>query len=487
MVCGVLRVRLPWASIAAPATARALRTTEAESFWCRGHAALRGLLLPGTVQRLRKQLAMAKASGEVSAKKHALRTTMQLEEPEDPVSIFDTCLYRTTSFLQYFNLWRESPVLSDFACSLATVTAPLLESQKLHLYGDTLFVKQQGNKGTSWHVDLNHVPLDTADFLTFWIPLQKVPGIDSLGSPLIFVDRSHLPRDAAADADLSTHAPLDLGDVTVHHGNTLHAAPGLHGCEQERWAWAVSFFAHGAKVKDLPVEDEEREAHKDWAASLQPGSLAEHELLPVVPVSSLNMTAGGAEAVRESDEIRLWLQFYHGTLLADRGQVQEAERRWRNLLDANAAENSSHLLILCLHRLGILLHDSGQLDHVEPYLQRAVSLAAQLPGMQESLAELLTDFGLWLRDSGDVFRAEQQFRRALICREEGLGPLHRDTLVSVYNLADVLEDLGQLAEAQELFEREVSWCRRFLGEQHHETRVSIRNLERFERKWRFGR
>ena len=97
------------------------------------------------------------------------------------------------------------------------------------------------------------------------------------------------------------------------------------------------------------------------------------------------------------------------------------------------------------------------------------------------MAELLTDLGLWLRDSGDVVHAEQRFRQVM-CREEIFGPMHRDSLFSAY-LADALEGLGRVVEAEKLFDREVAWCRRYLGDSHPETQVSIRNLDVFKRKW----
>ena len=463
---------------------RAVLASEVKTFRNQGHVALRGLLAPTRLRQLREQVAEAKKAGEAAAKQHALRTAMQLREPESSsIAVFDTCLSGATSFLQYFNLWQTSPGLGDFARSLGHVAAPLLGTETIQLYGDTLFVKQQNSRGTSWHVDLDHVPLETTEFLTFWMPLQAVPGIDDLGSPLIFVDESHVQSHLVADARLRSHGPLKPGDVTVHHGGTLHAAPSLNGMAGERWAWAVSFFAHGATVKHLPVEDEEREAHQVWAGSLPNGAVAKHELLPKLHATLNTSVQAAAEGVPESHGTQRWLQFYLGVLLADRGRPLEAERCWRSLLGTGNDDISSRLTVALSHRLGLLLHDTGRLKDAEPWLSRAATLAEQLPDMlQAELAEFMTDLGLLKRDCGDAELAEQMLRRALICREECLGASHRDTLVSVYNLADVLEELGRIAEARELFERELSWCKSFLGDDHGETLVSKRSLERFSKK-----
>ena len=46
-----------------------------------------------------------------------------------------------------------------------------------------------------------------------------------------------------------------------------------------------------------------------------------------------------------------------------------------------------------------------------------------------------------------TLQAEELYRRALTGREDQLGPVHPDTLISVYNLAKLLEAKGSFAEA----------------------------------------
>ena len=52
-------------------------------------------------------------------------------------------------------------------------------------------------------------------------------------------------------------------------------------------------------------------------------------------------------------------------------------------------------------------------------------------------------------------QAEELYRRALTGSEDQLGPVHPDTLQSVYNLADLLEAKGSFAEARGIL---VGWC-----------------------------
>lgn len=55
---------------------------------------------------------------------------------------------------------------------------------------DCMFEKQPGFSETCWHSDLRMAPLDTNDFLTFWIPLRPIAG-DALDPGLVFARGSH--------------------------------------------------------------------------------------------------------------------------------------------------------------------------------------------------------------------------------------------------------------------------------------------------------
>ena len=46
-----------------------------------------------------------------------------------------------------------------------------------------------------------------------------------------------------------------------------------------------------------------------------------------------------------------------------------------------------------------------------------------------------------------TLQAEELHRRVLTGREDQLGPVHPDTLTSVWNLAHLLEDKGSVTEA----------------------------------------
>eukprot|EP00930_Biecheleria_cincta_P090552 TRINITY_DN79950_c0_g1_i1.p1 TRINITY_DN79950_c0_g1~~TRINITY_DN79950_c0_g1_i1.p1 ORF type:complete len:465 (-),score=75.26 TRINITY_DN79950_c0_g1_i1:38-1354(-) len=398
------------------------------------------------------------------------------------------------------------------ALSLGVVAAALLSVRRVQLYGDALFVKQPGNTGTSWHTDMEHVPLKTNSFVTLWIPLQPVPAVENGGSPLIFADGSQrwdanerLSHIRSGAFSLSSHGALQIGDATAHHGQTMHAAPAL-ACDSrdERWALTLSYFGAGATKVELPAEDEDRESYRAWVDDIPVGHEATHPLLPEVPLNSLECSssqltmpqirihdeptlkrteaeAGEHRNKSETVASTMWLNTYRAMLLADHGLFENAQE----LLTVTLSKSTDLLgpghpiKLTCLSHLGTLLQAMGKEDAAVVVHREALEMLKATFGFAhlETLA-CATNLGLILRDQGQYAESEELFRLALKGRETALGPSHRDTMVSVYNLADVLKDQCKWADAEVLFRRELAWCEKVYGEDHDGTHVSRRNLAR---------
>lgn len=58
--------------------------------------------------------------------------------------------------------------------SLVSMASQLLNSRKLRLYQDCIFLKHPGFSETHWHSDCPLSPLDTSAFVTAWIPLRPI-------------------------------------------------------------------------------------------------------------------------------------------------------------------------------------------------------------------------------------------------------------------------------------------------------------------------
>jgi hypothetical protein len=89
---------------------------------------------------------------------------------------------------------------------------------------------------------------------------------------------------------IASAGKMDWGDVTWHHGWTLHSSPPQPPGSTPRLALAVSYFADGARVRPQKGRNlragahdmEDLESFRDWLKELKPGAVADHHLLPVV-------------------------------------------------------------------------------------------------------------------------------------------------------------------------------------------------------------
>lgn len=84
---------------------------------------------------------------------------------------------------------------------------------------------------------------------------------------------------------------MAVGDVSWHHGWTLHCASPQPPDTPQRLALAVSFFADGARLlarKSDPsvykhmLHDEDAESYGSWLGQLKDGAVARTAHLPIV-------------------------------------------------------------------------------------------------------------------------------------------------------------------------------------------------------------
>eukprot|EP00933_Yihiella_yeosuensis_P039473 TRINITY_DN33510_c0_g1_i1.p1 TRINITY_DN33510_c0_g1~~TRINITY_DN33510_c0_g1_i1.p1 ORF type:complete len:597 (+),score=125.75 TRINITY_DN33510_c0_g1_i1:95-1885(+) len=479
---------------------RNLQDGEALMFQHLGHVALRGLFSEKEILTLADAVRHAKVSKELNSKRHALRTNMGLswddvakQSPDQVDYLFHECLREgkgITSFLQYFNLWRDSDAIRQTALSLGTVAAGLLNCRRVQLYGDALFVKRPGDNCTDWHADMEHVPLLTGGFLTIWIPLQSILPVEQGGTPLIFADGSHLwteeeSRGEIQESALHIHSygKLGIGDATAHHGWTMHAAPELEKFaenDDERWALALSYFVADSTRAGLPShrwqgqeaaiavetnsaglgqaavqnkddedEDEERESFQAWAADIPIGAKTCHELLPEVPVRE-----GDLQVLSEQSHQSLLLQCAMSQSTTD-------DKNWRMM-------KYQALLLQSWERL----EESEQLWS-KVHEQQKTELGAICPAILDS-ARIR---GELLRDIGKLDMAEALLRRSISVSHQHFGSSHLSTLRLAAALASICEvQDGRTEEAELLREAVLEGFREVLGDQHPDTQDAERDF-----------
>jgi len=198
------------------------------------------------------------------------------------------------AFLQVMNLWRESPEVRAlvFSARLARLAADLMGVDGVRLYHDQALYKEAGGGHTPWHADQFYWPLDTANTVTAWIPLQATPL--PMG-PLAFSAASHRltegrdlaisDRSEAAIAEqlarngLDCHeTPFDLGEVSFHYGWTFHRA-GANRSDAARAVMTIIYFEDGARVA-APANANQAGDLAHWMPDLVPGDLAASQLNP---------------------------------------------------------------------------------------------------------------------------------------------------------------------------------------------------------------
>jgi ectoine hydroxylase-related dioxygenase (phytanoyl-CoA dioxygenase family) len=173
--------------------------------------------------------------------------------------------------------WRSNADFRAFATEspLAEIAAALMRSETVHLYEDSLLVKEPGSKErTAYHQDLAYFHVEGEQVCTSWCPLDPVTpetgavsyvrGSHRWGKvyrPNLFVSRVDIPGtqgeplppidDHPEDYDLVQFS-LEPGDVTVHHARTLHGAGGNATPRQRRRAISVRYTGDDARFHLRP-------------------------------------------------------------------------------------------------------------------------------------------------------------------------------------------------------------------------------------------
>ncbi|KAL7576339.1 hypothetical protein ACA910_018155 [Epithemia clementina (nom. ined.)] len=292
-----------------------------------GHTVLRGILDPQLVTKtLRPRLLQHARKHELDAWKQKVEVSVGTRAADSCKTVVECqrALERHFNsndvplpFLQYFNNWRSIKEVELLAKSenLARMASCLMNVPTVRLYQDSLFWKRNGDGPTPWHVDARMAPFDTANMITFWIPLQDV--LNQEDSALVFCSGSHsdfalpywnpLPLNSDDDDSewhrleerygldaLVDYLPLKTGDATVHSGWTLHCADAkLSGTSDDRLALAITYVDGRAPVRKDAVEaakansgrgdNEDAWSYREWVGQVQPLKRNfSHKLVPIV-------------------------------------------------------------------------------------------------------------------------------------------------------------------------------------------------------------
>jgi ectoine hydroxylase-related dioxygenase (phytanoyl-CoA dioxygenase family) len=281
-----------------------------------GHVALRNLIDPDMLQRIKIEVTDLAKREELNAWKQKVQVALNSAELAASCRTVDECRLQLESlgidgvpFLQFFNTWTSLAAVKKLAFALGEAASTLLDAPEVRLYQDSIFWKRSVDGPTPWHVDAKMAPFDTQHMITFWIPLTSIP---ASGTGLLFCSKSHsdfalpywnpLPDEEDGQPRSSNewdrlenrypegivdYMPMEMGDVTVHSGWTLHCA-NENDNSSDRLALAISFVDAKAELRHDALDDlgkgdnEDLNSYRQWATSVSPRSRFQHELVPIV-------------------------------------------------------------------------------------------------------------------------------------------------------------------------------------------------------------
>ena len=250
--------------------ARPITGEEIEAYESDGVVCLRGVMPAAWLDRMR-----APIESEIAAARSADLSQMARAIEAGGGEILEDAPIASAPagrFVAGTDHWRSHEEFRAFAAEspLPEIVAALMRSQRVHLYEDSLLVKEPGSKErTAYHQDLAYFHVEGEQICTTWCPLDPVTpetgavsyvrGSHRWGKvyrPNLFVSREEIPGtlgeplppidDHPEDYDLVQFS-LEPGDVTVHHARTLHGAGGNASADQRRRAISVRYTGDDAR------------------------------------------------------------------------------------------------------------------------------------------------------------------------------------------------------------------------------------------------
>lgn len=245
-----------------------------------GHLLIRGLLDGDWIARLRPAI---------------LAAFHRLRPPESEITRPRTAY--ELAFIQVVNMGMKEQAVRELTWSplLGEIAAELMDAPGARIFIEDSMFKEPGGGHTPWHQDGSCLPFEPKKMVTAWVPLRPV-GLRS--GRVRFVRGSHHlgllgPVDISEETDgfftrliderklpIDDNPPMQPGDVSFHHGCTIHGAFPNETSEM-RELMAIHYFADGARIGVL--DNPTRVAMANHSAPhLRPGDLAVADAWPLV-------------------------------------------------------------------------------------------------------------------------------------------------------------------------------------------------------------
>ncbi len=200
-------------------------------FWSTGACVVRGAVDRGTIDRAREAVERLVRTGSLA----------------DLSALADSG--ESARFSAGVDHWRSDDEFRMVATTgpLPDLVAGVLRTDRLWLYEDSVLIKEAGcSLETKWHSDDGYFHVEGRQLATLWVPLDPAPLASGAlrfldGShrasnryrPTLFVTEDAIPgTEGELPPQIGFESPdvfgfgLQVGDCTIHHARTLHAASG---------------------------------------------------------------------------------------------------------------------------------------------------------------------------------------------------------------------------------------------------------------------
>ena len=173
-------------------------------------------------------------------------------------------------------VWAHHAPLKEFIWDspAADMAKKILQSSKINVIFDQFLIKDPGTSTpTLWHHDQTYWPVAGEQVATMWIALDPV--VNATGAveyikgshkwgqrfkAVSFKDKDMYKEDLpevpniAANRDQYEFVQYEMepGDCTIHHGLTLHGAPGNSSLTQKRRAYIIRWAGDDATYDPRP-------------------------------------------------------------------------------------------------------------------------------------------------------------------------------------------------------------------------------------------
>ena len=130
-----------------------------------------------------------------------------------------------------------------------------------------------------------------------------------------------------------------------------------------------------------------------------------------------------------------------------------------------------------LNMAGLAARESGRYAEARPYLEKALAIRRQTPGVDPAaLATSLNNLAVLYKSQGRYADAEPLYQEALTLRQQAPAPNPAEVAGSLNNLAELYYRQGRYAKAEPLYQQALAIQRKALGAGHTDLAISLNNL-----------